>query len=293
MALKNLEQFFLNTLLKISLGGVILVLVTDALFYPTDTTSITIDVVILIACTVAFLMRLRYPVVPVLILTGVILAAMFYQSLLVPANTTTSLSILLVVGAVYSVLLKGRIMWCMHLLTFMMIQSIFILQYLNPTLRVSKDVNDVITIAVTYSILYFILSYAAAVLKSSYDKIHLFLRQSNQELNTKATEIALQNEKLLQIQENLNALNLHLEQIVNERTAKIQEQNSILLKYSYTNAHHLRGPVARLLGLANLYKLQDPPPAEFIIDMMHTQAQEIDAVIQQINVDLDNHNLKI
>jgi signal transduction histidine kinase len=74
---------------------------------------------------------------------------------------------------------------------------------------------------------------------------------------------------------------------VNERTAKIQSQNEILIKYSYTNAHHLRGPVARLLGLASIYNLETNPDYNFFIRKMADQAKEIDDVIKQINSELE------
>ncbi len=64
-------------------------------------------------------------------------------------------------------------------------------------------------------------------------------------------------------------------------------QNEILLKYSYTDAHHLRGPVARLLGLANLHRLEEAPDHNFIIEKMAEQAGEIDQVIRKINDDLE------
>lgn len=259
MPLKDIEVFFLNTLLKITSVGVAVVFITDLTFFPEDVLSISIDVTILLGCVVAYLIRNRYPQVSIISLTTIVLSAMVYQCLNVPTNTTTSLSILLVVGFIHSVMLKGRLMWIMHIITCSVIIAIFIIQYLNPSLRFSKDINDVITVAVTYSILYGILAYATAKLKQSYDGIHSHLRE----------------------------LNLHLEQIVNERTEKVHQQHEVLLKYSYANAHHLRGPVARLLGLAELSKLENKPSAEFIIEKMVEQANEIDMVVKQINIDLN------
>ena len=93
----------------------------------------------------------------------------------------------------------------------------------------------------------------------------------------------------MEAQDSLSALNANLENIVNERTAKIQVQNEILLKYSYTNAHHLRGPVARLLGLATIYEMETQPNPDFFIGKMVDQANEIDAVVKQINLDLDTN----
>jgi hypothetical protein len=293
MRVSNLELFFLNTMLKILVGAASLVLLTDILFFPEDTLSLAIDATILTGCVCAFLIRHRYPTVSVLTVTQIVLAAMIYQSFVVPVNTTTSLSIILVLGFLYSVMLKGRVMWAMHSITFLAVNAIFVIQFLNPHLRFSQKMNDMVTVTITYSILYFILAYASGFLKSSYDKIHQYLLETNEELKLKADEISDQNNELLKAHNNLNALNAHLEEIVNERTDKIQLQNEILYKYSYTNAHHLRGPVARLLGLVNVYNLNPKPDPDFIIEKMADQAHEIDVVIKQINIDLDANNLGV
>jgi hypothetical protein len=123
--------------------------------------------------------------------------------------------------------------------------------------------------------------------------MHSYLKDTNKELNQKANEIITQNEELLQATDNLHVLNTNLEKIVNERTTRIQIQNEILIKYSYRNAHHLRGPVARLLGLAAIHKLDSSPDHDFIIEKMVDQAHEIDSVIKQINIDLESRHVEI
>ncbi len=291
MAVKNIEKFFLNTLLKISIGGVSLVLVSDIILNPADKFSLVIDAFILSGCLFAYTIRQKKNgIISVFIVTTFVLSAMIYQCIAVPLNTTTSLSILLVIGFIFSVMLKGRVMWMMHTLTFLSIHAIFIQQIFIPSQRFSQDINDIVTIAITYSILYIILTYAAAVMKAAYDKIYRSLRASHVELHKKNKEIAEQNERLIITQGNLNALNSHLEGIINERTARIQEQNEILLRYSYTNAHHLRGPVARLLGLASIYRLDSSLNANFILTKMEEQANEIDLVVKQINIELESAN---
>jgi hypothetical protein len=290
MAVKNIETFFLDTLLKICIAGVLLISISDVALYPEDKQSLAIDFLILTACTGAYLVRKKYPTISIFMVTLVVLAAMFYQCLAVPPNTTTSLSIILLVGFIHSVMLRGVAMWTMHVLTYVLILAIFLIQFLNPSQRFSMNLNDVVTVAITYSILFFILTYATAVLKEAYDKIFESLRASHEELHQKATEIAAKNDKLVSAQEKLNAVNSHLETIINERTAKIQVQNEILLKYSYTNAHHLRGPVARLLGLASIYRLDSAQNVDFIVRKMEEQANEIDSVVKKINIELESNH---
>jgi hypothetical protein len=125
------------------------------------------------------------------------------------------------------------------------------------------------------------------MLKFNYDRLYQRLKDSNVELNQKADEIAHQNSELLKIQGHLNSLNVDLEKIVDERTAKIQEQNKLLIKYSHANAHHLRGPVARLLGLGSIYNIDASANADFIVEKMMEEAKEIDSVIKKISLDLD------
>jgi signal transduction histidine kinase len=281
MEMKSIEKFFLNTILMISIVGVFLVLMSNVLLYPEDTLSISISIVILCACILAYLLRRKYPTTAVLILTSVCLVTMSYQRLTVP-NTTTTLSVVMIVGFVFSVMLKGRIMWIMHGITFIILNTLFVFH-----------IKEAVTAGITYSVLYFVLTYATGVLKASYDRMHQYLRDTNVQLNEKAKEIEAQNEELLQIQDNLSALNTDLEKIVNERTAKIRIQNEILIKFSYTNAHHLRGPVARILGLASIYKLEPDINPDFFIEKMVDQAKEIDAVIKQINTELESNNMEM
>jgi len=156
MAVKNIETFFLGTLLKICIAGVLLIFISDLTLYPEDTQSFAIDFLILTACSGAYLVRKKYSTISIFMVTLVVLAAMFYQCLAVPPNPTTSLSIILIVGFIHSVMLRGVAMWTMHVLTYLLILAIFLIQFLNPSQRFSVDLNDVVTVAITYSILFFI-----------------------------------------------------------------------------------------------------------------------------------------
>jgi prepilin signal peptidase PulO-like enzyme (type II secretory pathway) len=283
--MKDIEEFFLNTILKISIAGVFVVLVTDIIFDPEDFLSPIIDAAILIACLIAYAIRKTKPTLSTFIVTLVVLAAMLYQCIVVPVNTTTSLSVILIVGFIHSVMLKGRTMLAMHIVTFLLINFIFVIQFFHPQKTFTNPV--ITTIGITYSILYFILIYATAQLKRAYDRMYYSLRQSHLQLDETAKEMAIQNVELLIAQEKLNSLNAQLETIIDERTAKIQDQNEKLLRYSYANAHHLRGPVARLLGLASVFHLEGKDNIEFIIKKIEEQANEIDAVVKKINIDLE------
>lgn len=287
MERRSIEQFFLNTLLRISIGGVGLILLADIILYPSDTTSIILDCVILFAASVAFFFRNKYSNFSIITLTSIVLLSMAYQCYVMPISTTNSLSIILLVGFVHAVMLTGRRLMIMQGITVTVVILIFLFQFFSTEIPYAAHRNELATIIITYCIVFFILTYAATILKASYDRINGTLREFNVELAQKANEIEAQNEELMQMQDNLNSLNTELERMVHERTSKIQLQNQALVKYSYANAHHLRGPIARLLGLANVYHTHSNLPPDFIIERMVEQAHEIDSVVKQINVDLE------
>jgi len=288
----NIEEFFLNTLLRISILGVFSILLSDIILYPSDVISIAIDSVILSGLILSYLIRKPFPTAAVLIFTSIILVSMLYQCLVVPANTTTSLSIILVVGFVFSVMLKGRLLWAAQGITFLSLLSVFFIQFIKPELRFSTDVKELATVAITYSILYFVLTYASWVLKLRYDEVNKDLKDANSELHQKAVEIEAQNDALLAAQETLNELNKNLEKKVMERTLQIRAQNEMLIKYSYANAHHLRGPVARMLGLASMYKLDPSVDANFLVNKMLDEVHEVDTVVKKLTVELENNLYK-
>jgi signal transduction histidine kinase len=283
----SIERFFLRNLLWIILAGILLILVTDIIIYIEDTLSIVIDVLILVSCLLSLALMKKFYTASVMIVCCVTLASMVYQTLVVPMNTTTSMSVILIVGFLFSILLSGPFMWVMHVITCLCILALFLVQFKVPSLRIRPDTSEIITVAITYGVLYFVLSYCTVVLKSRYDLINLALRNANIDLVSKANEIEAQHEELIQSHESLNELNRNLEKMVMERTQKVHDQNQMLLKYTYTNAHHLRGPVARLLGLINIHKLDPNPDYNFFMAKMEDQANEIDNVVKKINEELE------
>lgn len=282
---EHIEKFFLINLLRITLAGTSLILVTD-IIYADDTLSIIIDAVIVSACLLAFLVRRWSYDASVLIITGITLAAMLYQWSN-GVNLVTSMAVILLLGFIFSMLLKGMMMWIMHGITCMAVLLVIYVQEFYVSKDIVSSWGEMATVAITHLVLYFIVSYCTGILKFRYDKITLALRVANEELSTKANEIAAQHEELLQSHESVNELNRNLERLVLERTAKVQAQNEMLLKYTYTNAHHLRGPVARLLGLINIHKLESNPDYNFFFSKMEDQAIEIDSVVKQINSELE------
>jgi len=106
-------------------------------------------------------------------------------------------------------------------------------------------------------------------------------RKSNQELLELNKNISEKSEEIRQINDNLEAE-------VNLRTQKIKAQNQKLIEYAFFNAHKVRGPLARVLGLVML--IEKESSLDVMKDMhkkIHISALELDEAVKAINQKLD------
>ncbi len=97
--------------------------------------------------------------------------------------------------------------------------------------------------------------------------------------NTRLTEL---NHKISEQKENLNQINQHLEEIIDERTKDLQMKNKKLADYSLHLSHQIRGPIATLKGLLNLEKDNLIEPEE-CIKLLNKCVSEIDDNIIDIS----------
>jgi signal transduction histidine kinase len=120
-------------------------------------------------------------------------------------------------------------------------------------------------------------------------KSHSELEKLNREIYEKHEEILAQAEELTQANQEISRINESLEAEVTHRTDKIERQNKILIEYAFSNAHNVRGPLARILGLASLMSMEDDP--ELLKEYntyIYVSAQELDNVIRAINIKLQD-----
>jgi signal transduction histidine kinase len=212
---------------------------------------------------------------------------MFYQSIVATSITTSSMAVVMIVGFGFSVMLKGSFPWWLHGFTLAGMGTIFGWLAAHPLRYGQPNSTNIIVAGFTYLMLYSLIAYSSKLLKQRYDDAILSLATKNQELHEKSNEIEAQNEELIQSQESLSQLNNRLEVMVEARTKEVQLQNEQLIKYAYSNAHHVRGPVARLLGLIQLSKMEANLDYPFIFEKIEEQTNEIDVVIRQINKELE------
>jgi ligand-binding sensor domain-containing protein len=157
-----------------------------------------------------------------------------------------------------------------------------------------------------YSTYWFLLSLAIAIIIILYSiyRIRFYFILENQkklkkevafrtgEIQRMNNEIQAKNEELINKSEQISNNNERLEDIVQDRTHKLKEQNDRLSKYAFMNSHELRGPICRMIGLLNLLKVTKNEEHHKILVLIQETGLELDAVTRKINETLDNTDLK-
>ncbi|MGI4804015.1 MAG: hypothetical protein ACRYFL_04535, partial [Janthinobacterium lividum] len=109
-------------------------------------------------------------------------------------------------------------------------------------------------------------------------------KNSNRELTRLNTEVSAQ-------KENLDRINHHLEDIIDERTKDLKAKNQTLSEHSLHLSHHIRGPIATLKGIVYLQENNLIDQQE-CIQLIKKCVFDIDDEIISMNKTLnDNPNL--
>jgi signal transduction histidine kinase len=135
------------------------------------------------------------------------------------------------------------------------------------------------------------------------------LRELNQNIETQNEEIQAQSKELMESQESLfkahheierqkselETKNIQLEQSLDGKSKdllhtnqQLVDQNNGLQQFSYTVSHNLRGPVASMLGLINIYHLsKDENDRATIFSQVERSVQSLETVITDLNKIID------
>lgn len=118
-------------------------------------------------------------------------------------------------------------------------------------------------------------------------RINLEVKEKNEELRASEEELTASGEELMRINENLNEL-------VEDRTKALIAQNEILLEHAFVNAHKVRGPLARILGLVNLVgiEIDMTPKGNELKNHLDQSARELDEVLREVRTNLDKAEFK-
>ncbi|WP_018341523.1 HAMP domain-containing histidine kinase [Cytophaga aurantiaca] len=291
MTEKRIEDFFLKTILRISFVGVLLIVAVDLLFMSSDDFlgfGGLVDIGILTSIAIGMVLhKWGYYFLALIIPLSFSALALLGISIAYSQSITTAMIALVVVGFSISILLKSAIKNWIHafIYTGMFIVSIYHIS--NISFYKYDNVNQVIINFTAYFMVYLIITCSAGTLKNKYDSITLELKEKNIKLLEQTVLMVHQNNELVESRNELNEINQNLESIVEQRTNNVKQKNEYLIKYAYTNAHHVRGPLARILGLLQLAKLDGETDYLFLFDKIDYEAKEIDVVLKTINKELE------
>ena len=121
-------------------------------------------------------------------------------------------------------------------------------------------------------------------------KANEILRNQKQQIEEKHQALQQAREKIVQMNEQLRLNNSDLETLVRERTMALSVANKELTQanedldtFIYRASHDLRGPIARLKGLAQVAALQGrESPIFTYIDKMNIAAVRMDRVLKKL-----------
>lgn len=110
------------------------------------------------------------------------------------------------------------------------------------------------------------------------------ITSANQELQSLNEELTALNEELVASNEEVKSLNENLERIVIDRTEKINSQLKQLSRYAHMNSHEVRAPLARMLGILGLLKIETDQDLRIdLLNKLFTASEELDLVIREMN----------
>lgn len=143
---------------------------------------------------------------------------------------------------------------------------------------VTYDINGIFYHTAAYTIFMFCFICYLLFLFEKYMRLYLSENTTSNDLNAK-----------LKVSVNLlNAVNEDLEKNV----AALSDANIKLTNYAWAHAHEVRAPVARILGLLNLVKLDRDLDKDFFTITLLNTAQELDSVIIKMNRVLEDVNIE-
>src|SRR5688572_31255327 len=122
---------------------------------------------------------------------------------------------------------------------------------------------------------------ALTQLKSDLQQVNREIQNKNEELRASEEELMASSEELKQINENLNNL-------VKFRTETILEQNKKFMHHAFINAHKVRSPLARIMGLVNLMKHEGVNgDSKEMLQRLGQSARELDEILKEVRANLD------
>lgn len=146
--------------------------------------------------------------------------------------------------------------------------------------------NDPPFIDILFLVMRIIMTLNMAVnIKSEFERDQILLSRTLNEVQRKNNQMTNLYEEVRAQKDSLEELNSKLERLVSIRTEQIVKKNQQLLDYAFYNSHKVRGPLARVLGLVYLLRLQPmmDEKSKELVDRLGNSTFELDEMIKEIS----------
>ncbi len=138
---------------------------------------------------------------------------------------------------------------------------------------------------IPYSLLYVLLTVLAGTMRIHFQSLQGDLRIAERDISIKTRLLEDQYRDLIQKQKKLNELNQLLSSSLSEKTKYIKQVNEHLIQLAFNNAHMIRGPLARILGLIHINTLPENDPEKYY-ELIRREALDLDVKIREFNKNL-------
>lgn len=102
-------------------------------------------------------------------------------------------------------------------------------------------------------------------------------------------ELLEQHKMIAQQKEEIEGINNNLEQIIVDRTERIKDQEIRINQFAFINAHKVRSPLARIMGLLNLIDMEKNKAStvEECLPKLKSNAEELNEMLKEVSSTLN------
>lgn len=102
--------------------------------------------------------------------------------------------------------------------------------------------------------------------------------------------LAEQHQIMVHQKEEIEGINNNLEQIIVDRTQRLKDQETRITHAAYLNAHKVRSPLARIIGLLNLIELEKNKSGvcEEYLPALRSNAEELNEMLKEVSMTLSD-----
>lgn len=166
------------------------------------------------------------------------------------------------------------------------ILSVVGFELIMNALGVKREVpadQDYVLMQVRFVMSYSLIAISCYVLQRTIFKNDQINNRLLKRLQEKNAIIESQNRELLVSRTELSDLNRQLEELLEQRARKIYSQKKSILSYAYANSHYVRGPVARLMGAIELFKIDKEVGCDWLVETVDREARQMDNTIRRLS----------